>query len=238
MTKNILLASLILFSSAVAALETQVSVSHMQSYTAEFDYFAMNRDGSLRKVGTWTDSVEIDDERVVRTVTRTPTGGDVDLVRAVAADSSSLAPLHLTLRFGPGLAGLYHSRLQGQQMTQVLIPDNKTPARIASAQIPPGVVELNLQGLFAAALPLDFERQISVEGYRSGAEPSSETQVFTVLGQERVAFNDKELSAWKVYQPATDWTYWVRKEPPYLLRVSHPSPDGGTFVSFLVHYEL
>ena len=238
MKTNIMLASLVISTAASAATENQASVFHIQSHTAEFEYFSMQEDGSLRKAGNWTDSVEIDDERIVRTVTRKPLGGDPDLVRTVAADSGTLAPIHLTQRFGPGLAGLYHARLQGEQFTQVLIPDDKTPARIMSAHLPPGIVEVNLQGIFAAALPLDSERQISVEGYRSGAEPSSETQVFQVLGRERITIDDRELSAWKVYQPQTNWTYWVRKAPPYLLRVSHPSPDGGTLVSVLVHYEL
>ena len=238
MNKIIMLVSLAFVSLTSTAAENTASVSHMQSYTAEFDYFAVQEDGSMNKAGRWTDSVEIDDERILRTVTRIPLGGDVDLVRAVAADSRSLAPVHLTQRYGPGLSGVYHSQFQGEQLTQVLIADEKTPARIMAAPIPNGIVEVNLQGVFAAALPLDSVREISVEGYRGGAQPSGEAQVYEVLGQETLTLNGKQMSAWKVHQSRTDWTYWVRKEPPCLLKVSHPAPDGGTLVSFLVDYEL
>jgi hypothetical protein len=236
MNKILLLSSLICISVAASASGNPVSVSHMRSYSAEFEYFTLREDGSLEKAGEWTDSVEVDDARIVRSVTRKPLGREVDLVRVVAADKHSLAPIHLTQRFGAGLAGVYHTQVQGEQITQFFMPDNKTPARVESAQIPTGILEINLQGIFAAALPME-PGQISIDGYSGGAKPSGQTMVFDVLGQEKVMLNEREFSAWKVHQPQTNWTYWVRKESPYLLKVSHPSPDGSTLVSLLVHHE-
>jgi len=77
-----------------------------------------------------------------------------------------------------------------------------------------------------------------VDTYRGGAEPAGEVQVFEVLGEEQVTVNGKKLSSWKVYQPDSHWTYWVRKEPPYILKVSHPAPGGEMLVSFLLTYQL
>jgi hypothetical protein len=228
---------LILYCTAAGASEGQVSLSHMQAHTAEFEYFALNEDGSLTKAGSWTDSIDIDDQRIVRTVTRIPLGGKADLVRTVAADKHSLVPLHLTQRFAADLSGFYHTQLQGGQFAQVFTPDGKTPARITSTELPPGLVEVNLQGLFAAALPLGSESSISIESYRGGANPSAETHVFEILGQEMIELGDEKIPVWKVHQPQTNWTYWVTKESPYLLKVEHPAPGGSTLVSLLVRYD-
>lgn len=226
MWKTILVGSLLLGSASAIPQTGEFSLAHLQPYTATFDYFLVREDGSLKKAGSWTDSVEIENDRILRTVAKTSLEGMTDLVRTVAADRTTLAPLHLTQRFGPDLSGFYHSQVQGDRLTQVFVSDHRSPARIASASIPAEVLEVNLLGLFAAALPLDEQRHISVNTYSAGAEPSGDTQIFEVLGPETVTLDGRELQAWKVHQPETDWTYWVSKEPPYLLKVSHPSPDG------------
>ncbi len=226
------------FSCLTNASDHPLDVSHMQSYSAEFNYYARDADGTLESAGTWSDSVVIDETRILRTVTRKPAGSNVDLVRTVSADKQSLSPLHLTQRFGPGLSGVYHSQLKETQLVQVLISGTETPARVTSADMAPGIVEVNLQGIFAAALPFDSQAHIAVEGYRGGANPAAETQVFDVLGQEHLELNGEEVVTWKVHQPQTDWTYWVRKEAPYLVKVAHPSPDGRVLVSLLTSFEL
>jgi hypothetical protein len=226
------------FSCFSNASEHPLKVSHMQSYSAEYDYYARDADGTLQPAGSWSDAIRINDDRIVRTVTRKPLGGDVDLVRTVSADKKSLSPLHLTQRSGPGLTSVYHSQLKDAQLVQILISDTETPARIMTSEFPTGVVEVNLQGLFAAALPFESTTQVSVTGYRGGANPSAETQVFDILGQEKIKLDQEEVVAWRIHQPQTGWTYWVRREPPYLLKVTHPSPDGRMLVSLLTSFEL
>jgi len=155
MNRILPVALLVFFPLASLATDRVPSASHMRSYTAEYEFFVEHKDGSLARAGQWTDNLEIEEQRIVRTVTRKSLDGNVDLVRTVAADRLSLAPLHVTQRFGPGLSNLYHSQLHEGQFTQVLINDDAMPARIAAAQIPQDVLEVNLKGIFAAALPLD-----------------------------------------------------------------------------------
>ncbi len=238
MTRILLIFTFLCASVTGHAAENAISAMHFESYTAEFDYYELHEDGSLVKAGSWLDALEIGDDRILRTVTRKPLGTGVDLVRSVAADKHSLAPLYLNQRFGADLSGIYHTKLEDHQLTQVYIPDSRSPARIMSAPLSTGTIEVNLQGILAAALPFDFESQIEIKGYKGGLEPSVATLIFQVLGEDKVVIDDEAVSAWKVHERQSNWTYWVRKKPPYLVKVSHPAPGGKTLVSLLVSYEM
>lgn len=100
------------------------------------------------------------------------------------------------------------------------------------------VVEVNLQGILAAALPFTTQARIDLDGYKAGAAPGRVSVSYFVQGEHDFDLHGEVIRAWRVHEPGSDWTYWVRKEPPYLVRVSHPSPDGKRLVSVLAGFKV
>lgn len=236
MIKTLLFFQLIGLSLPAFAADHQISLDHIQPYRATYEYFSKDETGSLQKIGTWIDFVQIEDGRVIRTVTRYNREGKRDFVRTVATTRSTLAPLYVTQQFGQDLTGFYHSRVEDGELTQILVANHQTPARIETARIPKNIVEVNLQGLFAVALMMRGQGTTTVDTYVGGAKPSGQTMTFEHQGQETKSFKGAEIPVEKIHQNETGWTYWARNTPPYLIQVEHPSPTGETLVSQLIEY--
>ena len=120
---------------------TRLSLAHVKPYTASFDYFVDDEDGNAERAGYWTDSLAMSDGYVIRTIERFDLDDQKDLARTVVAASDTLSPVRLQQRFGPQLSNLYQLEFSGQQITQILIGNAVTPARIANATLSQAVVE-------------------------------------------------------------------------------------------------
>lgn len=235
MTKNLMIATTLLFSSAQAH-QSQLTTEHLSSYQAEFTYYTEQHDGTLVKAGIWRDSVTVTDTQIIRTVVRTPKPGETDLIRTVAANKPELSPAYINQRFGKDLQGVYYAELKQQKLTQFFLGNSLVPAKTSATDFGDPVVESNLQGVLAIALPFNTETDILVNSYVGGASPKSQPVTFHVAGQESLDVMGQEVTAWKVQEPNSRWTYWVRKNAPYLVKVSHPGSNGAMLVSILTHY--
>ena len=90
-----------------------LSLSHVEPYTAEFDYFLDDPGATGQRAGYWTDSLSLAEGRVVRRVERYTSEGRLDLARVVVADHETLAPVRNQQRFGPELANVYQLEFAG-----------------------------------------------------------------------------------------------------------------------------
>jgi hypothetical protein len=218
---------------ALNASAAEISSAHLASYTAAFNYYSVDNEGHLTLAGTWDDDLKVSESGLVRTVTRKPLNKSADLIRAVAA-TVEFKPLYLNQRFGPDLSGVFYTDLSDHVLHQVFIPNVVSPAIQSSTPLTDNVLEANLQGVLASALPFEEGSELDVIGYQGGRTPESKLHTFQIHTQETVEVMGKAMSAWKISDTTTQWTYWVRKEPPYLVKVSHPTEDGkGVLVSEL-----
>lgn len=227
------------FLAALAPLSNaaDVSLDHLNSFTAEFDFYAGDEPKPSAKVGTWSDSVTTSEGNIIRTVERRDLKGNTDMTRTVVATTDTLAPVLVNQRFGDGLQTLFYSNFEAGKLQQFYLPNAHSKAMLSEAALPESVKETGLHGFFAAALPLGQSNQMTVETYMAGRQPKAVSMKFEVIGEEQITYRSHSFSAWKVHQPDTQWTYWVRREMPYLVKVSHPAPDGSMLTSYLREYK-
>lgn len=228
--------TLIILPSVVSA--ESPSLHHMKSHKAVFDYYERGPDGSLTKRGHWTDSVELDDQHIKRTVVRTPLSQPADLIRTVVASRNSLAPVYMQQRFGAALEGLFYAEVRDARLKQIMFADTGSQIREKIDDLPGPIVEQNLQGMLAAALVAMPQSTVKVKGYVIGAAPGTRDLTFIMHGEEDVTVMDQNLKAWKIEDPDSAWFYWVRADAPYLVKVEHPSPQGTVLTSFVTAFEF
>ena len=222
--------------SAGARAAEGVSLAGVEPYTAEFDFYVDGEGGEPVKAGTWSDKVSVGDGRLSRTVTRYTTAGEVDLLRTVVVDQATVAPVRLQQRLGPGLVNVFHIEFAGQSMTQVLVGDPAGPARVATVELDRPVVETGLQAVFTLALPMQ-PGEVTVDSYAAGAQPYILPKTFHITGQESVEAMGQSLETWRVEDRASQWTYWVRQDKPYIVKVVHPVPGGAMATSVVTRFE-
>lgn len=218
----------------VSAIEYRFSL--LTSYNAEFVYFSIDNSGKKILKGTWHDQLTVNQNTLIRKVERTPTGQATDLIRTVAAHSLNYTPKFINQRFGPNLSGLYSASLNGDELTQFLLANDASPAKVQTNKMVGELIEANLQGVLVAALPFDEYEEISISNYQAGSQPQTVKTTFKVHGREWIYVDDTRYEAWKVEEPNSRWTYWVQKKPPYLLKVSHPGANGEMLISELTDF--
>lgn len=218
------------------AQESTLSLDAVQPYSAEFEYFLQRDDGVLERAGSWTDRVTIDDGLLTRTVRRFTNEGVADLLRTVVVDKRSLAPVRLQQRFGQDLTNVYQLEFSELTLTQILIGDASQPARVSVSELGEPVVETGLQGLFALSLPLESSGEVTVRSYLPGAKPEVVTRVYHIVGQETLEVMGQGMAAWRVEDREAQWTYWVRRAAPYIVKVVHPVPGNSMATSLLTGF--
>lgn len=177
------------------------------------------------------------DGQLTRTVTRYTNTGGVELKRTVIVDQATLAPVRLQQRSGPDLTSVFHIEFNGRSMTQILVGDPTRPARISTVELASPVLETGLQGVFTLSLPMEKPGVVTVDTYAPGAEPKVVPKTFHVVGREYVEVMGQTLETWRVEDRASQWTYWVRKNKPYIVKVVHPFPDGKMATSLVTSYK-
>lgn len=226
-------------SGSVVSQESQaLSLAGVAPYTAQFDFFVDGENSVLQKAGTWTDQLSVDNGQLNRTVTRYTKEGEADLLRAVIVDQQTVAPVRIQQRFGPGLSTVYQVEFNGNTLTQILIGDASRPARVSSVELDVPVVETGLQAVFALSLPMEQPGEVTVTTYMPGAEPKAAPKTFHIVGQEKVEAMGESLDTWRIEDRASQWTYWVRREPPYIVKVVHPVPGGQMATSLVTSFAL
>lgn len=66
--------------------------------------------------------------------------------------------------------------------------------------------------------------------------PKVISKTFHITGQEKVEVMGQVLEAWRVEDRASQWSYWVRQDAPYILKVVHPAPGGKMATSLLTSF--
>lgn len=222
---------------SMPAHATMPSLADVEPYTAEFDYFVSSDTESNVKAGSWTDLVTIADGQLSRTVTRYTNERVADLKRTVIVEQDTIAPVRIQQRFGLELSSVYQIDFDGQSLSQVLIGTPDQPARTSTAKLTTPVVETGLHAVFALSLPLREATEITVDAYTAGAAPQVTPSTFHVVGQEQVEAMGRTLQTWRVEDRAKQWTYWVRSEKPYIVKVSHPLPGGSMATSIVTRFD-
>ena len=222
---------------AMGRAPSDLSLAAVKPYTAKFDYFVDGDAGELEKAGSWTDIVSVDQGMLSRTVRRFTNEGVVDLVRTVIVDRETIEPVRIQQRFGPELANVYQLEYSDQTLTQILIGDASTPARVSSVEMSEPVMETGLQGVFVLSLPQEKSGEIQVNTYVAGADPKATAKTFHIMGQEQVEVLGQTLEAWRIEDRASQWTYWVRRNKPYIVKVVHPVPGGKMATSLVTGFD-
>ena len=237
---KVLLLSILLAITSVELVVAQeppaLSLAAVTPYSAEFDYFLDSEDGALEKAGSWTDLVSLDNGLLSRTVTRYTNDGVIDLVRTVIVEKETIAPVRIQQRYGPELTNVYQIEFNGQTLTQILIGDAARPARVSYVDLEGPVVETGLQAVFVLSLPMNKASEVTVNTYLPGAEPKLVPKTYHIIGQEKVQVMGQELDAWRVEDRASQWTYWVRQDKPFILKVVHPAAGGKQATSLLTGF--
>jgi hypothetical protein len=223
--------------SSAAQPLNDLSLAGVEPYTAAFDFFIEDDDGAPVMAGTWSDKVSVDNGLLSRTVTRYTTGGEVDLLRTVVVDQNSMAPVRLQQRFGPGLINVFHIEFDGQSLTQVLLGEPTRAARVSTVELDKPVVETGLQAVFTLSLPMGAPGEVTVDTYVAGAEPQTVAKTFHITGREEVEAMGRSLDTWRVEDRASQWTYWVRPDKPYIVKVVHPVPGGKMATSLVTSFK-
>lgn len=218
-------------STASQASDVVPSIAHMSSYQATYDYYSLGDDQQKTYTGSWTDKVVINQATISRTVERKTPVGETDLIRTVVADAKTLAPVFLQQRFGENLQSVFYSDFQQSTLQQFFLSRPDSAARRLATPLSQTPVEVNLQGLLAAALPFKQQNSITVTSYIAGAAPAITQTNFKVTGKETITINGENFEAWKIHEPQSQWTYWVQSEFPYLIQVLHPSATGEMLLS-------
>ncbi|WP_223786572.1 hypothetical protein [Marinicella meishanensis] len=236
--RTIIVGFLTILASHVQADETNLSAAHMQSYQAKYTYHLLDDNQQQTPAGIWIDRLTIKQDQVIRTVTRKPLGAEVDLIRTVAANRHTLAPVFSQQRFGPDLQGLLYTEFKSKQLQQFYLSDVDVSAKQSSTQLASVPVEVHLQGLLAASLPFTEATNITLDGYVMGTNPLNTQVTFENHGQEVIRIGDQQFTTWKIVEPKSHWTYWVQRDFPYLVQVTHPMADGSMSISLISDYSL
>lgn len=215
-----------------------VMVNDIKSYQAEYEFYSIDESGHTVKAGTWSDQVSFKDNSIIRTVTRRNIDGAIDLMRTVGAELEGLNPKFIQQRFGKDLQSLLYTSFKGTQLSQLYLADGGSQAiqNVTDFGLMP--IENNLQGLLAVALQFKGERKLMFDGYDLGATPKVKQLTFEKLGEEIITTHGKKYTTTKITEPVSQWTYWVSRELPYLIKVTHPAPDGSTLVSEVKSFSL
>ncbi|BDX06989.1 hypothetical protein [Planctobacterium marinum] len=233
MLKRVLTTLFTVASISIASEASDVvpSVAHISSYQATYDYYSLGDHQQKSYAGRWTDEVIINQATISRTVERKTPEGETDLIRTVVADAKTLAPVFLQQRFGKNLQSVFYSDFQQSTLQQFFLSSPDAAARRLATPLSQTPVEVNLQGLLAAALPLKQQNSITVTSYVAGAAPAITQTTFEVTGKETITIHGENFETWKIHEPQSQWTYWVQSEFPYLIQVLHPSPSGEMLLS-------
>jgi hypothetical protein len=209
-----------------------IDASFIEAHTAEFTINYRDADGNLADGGKWTDEVVVDDDHLTRTVVRYTAEGVADLKRTIVADRTSLKPKILDQRFGPTLSGVMHVDFFEKRADQLLISSPTGNMRRIDAEFEHDVWELSLWGTLAMSFPFKTQTEFTLPTV-SPDRQSARDVTFRIEGREYVEFDDERLETIKVSIPDENWTFWVRKQAPYILRIEHPAPGGLTAISTL-----
>lgn len=219
-----------------AAGPEALNTEYLAPSEAEYEYSLFDENGVSTPGGRWTDSVAVDGAMLTRRVVRYDAVGEVDLVRAIVADRSTLAPITLDVRFGEGLSGVMHADYAGARVSQVLLAQPDMRMQSIEAELDQPVWELSLWGTIAASLPLEAGRQLRLPVLsqdRRGLDWAS----FRVEEQLSYVFEGEAVEAWRVISPEADWTFIIQSQPRRMLAVEHPAEEGRRAHSILARYE-
>lgn len=211
----------------------------IEPYEARFDFHLLTEDGPAPG-GEWTDKVarvEAEGRSLLRReVARFNTEGARDLWRVMVADGATLAPVSTDQRFGPDLQSVLHVDYDGPEARQIYIQAADAPAAIVEARYDAAPYDLSLWATLAMALPFEAGHEIALP--TPGPEQNVLAHVtLRVAGEARISAMGQEWDAWKVDAVEPQWSFWVRKEKPYIVRIEHPAPGGGRAVSVPTAFE-
>ena len=228
---------LFVFPTFIHAKDKTISLSHLKPYEARFNYYIVEEEGIRAFAGTWTDKVLIAGDDVIRTVVRKPVQKSMDLIRVVSANRHTLYPNFLKQKFGDNLEGFYYSEFNERKLFQFYTPDDLTSSNHNLTEFENQIMETNLQGLFAVSLATQELQEINVNAYIAGKSPGVKAVKFLNQGLEKIEVMGELMTTKRIHEPASNWTYWVRNEAPYLVKVLHPSADGKLLMSEVVEFQ-
>lgn len=221
---------------AAQQTDDPIDASFVQPYSASFDFYLYAEDGSRSVGGTWTDSVQIEGELLNRTVIRYDVDGTANMTRIILADRNTLIPELMDQRFGAGLSGIFRAEYDTDGVRQSLIASPTMRAQDVVVNFDTPVREISLWATLAMAVPFEAGRSFTVPVI---SENRREVQLVSVdVGaSETVSAAGEEYQATRVTMPDNGWTFWLRKQPPYIVRIEHPGPNQTVAVSELTSFE-
>ena len=220
--------------------DSRVDASFIQPYEATFKFFDQSEEGEPVFAGTWTDDVTLteseDQEVLSRRVVRFTPDGVADLERTTTATANTLAPITTHQVFGENLSGVMHVDFNETAMTQILISQPSAAARVLQVELGQNVFERSFWATLAMSLPFEEGLTVELPTYALGKNTVG-SEVFEVHGIETVEAMGTTFPARRITAPGSNWTFWVRKEPPYIVQITHPSSSGGTATSVLEAFQ-
>ena len=213
--------------------DVEMSGAHIESYTARWRQWVTEADGMKRPgINTIWDSVAVaqreDGHAVIeRTVTWRDTQGGL-YVRADVLDHATLTPLHMDVRFAPRY--VQHVDFDGDLVQGVEFSDPFANARMVRAYLDHAVFNWSSDGFLLNGLGLSegTEAELAVvQGLTSA--PAIGWMPVDVVRKESL-----DVGAWGlrealvVVQPSSSAaaTYWITREPPYMVRVEFLQDNG------------
>ena len=220
--------------------DQRITADFIEPYSAEFEFFTTASDGSKIIEGRWKDNVDFvekDGLRILRRhVTRYSTAGASDLDRVMLADPTTMRPISTHQTFGSNLTSVYHVDFHGVAITQIILALPDAPANVIQKDLEAPLFDPAFWATLANALPFEPGLKATLPIYQAGAAVASE-ETFHIVGAEKVAALGKEFQAWRIEATNADWTFWLRKSPPYIVRIDHPLPDGRRATSVPLKFE-
>ncbi len=213
---------------SVAVGDSRVSAIFIQPYDASFKYYSVNEKDERVLLGTWTDDVTVtgnDDKTVLRRkVIRYSLDGAADFSRTTTANADTMGPIASHQTFGDGLSGVSHVDFDGTAITQILLAQPEAPARVLQADLGQKVFEGSFWATLAMSLPFEEGLVVEFPTYTFGGETIG-SETYQVHGEETLEAMGETFTARKITAPDSNWTFWVRKEAPYIVRIEHPLPS-------------
>ena len=217
-----------------------LSAEFIEPYPASFTYTVTNADGEQTVAGQWTDKVDHVDlggiRLLRRSVERIPAGQQSDLVRIMLADPNTLSPARTDQRFGPGLLYRFHVDFTSDAANQIILGPAEGPAQISNLALEKPVFDPSFWATLAMIIPFEKGLEANLPVYR--AQPASVgTETFHVIGEEDVEAMGQTFRAWKIEASSANWTFWLRKQKPYIVRIDHPLETGEMAISLPDSFE-
>lgn len=217
--------------------DAPIDASFIQPYEASFSFYLEAQDGSRTPGGTWTDSVQIEESVLGRTVVRYNPDSVAEMRRVVLADRTTLYPQLMDQRFGESLSGIFRAEFGPDSVRQTLVGSPTSPAQDLVVDYNAPVREISLWATLAMSVPFEtggsFEVPVIAENRRAVANVT-----VNIGASETITVAGEEYEATQVTMPDNQWTFWLRKEAPYILRIEHPGPNDTVAVSELESFEL